>query len=284
MDKKNSSEFGWHYGEDLPGFNEAPVLYEYMPLEGVYVETFEARSLYVSDPKKFNDPFDCWAYIDSGSISSEEYSSFLRQFSKGMNNVFNEGDIAKMTRDYELKGNGSSFLGKLRDAFRSVSETLGVLCFSSEWDQFLMWSHYAKSHTGICVGYKREEFRISGGSENPLPVQYKNPAIHLQEMYHDPGCLVTDETATAFLHTKIQDWEYEREWRLITSKEFTGKRIKWDECGAEVVEVVFGLKTPQEEIDNFVGRLRKMGLKINCVILAYNPIENKIFRFEEFTT
>ncbi len=284
MIKKNTEKFDWHYGEELPGFTEVPVLYEYMPLEGIYTDTFEARSLYVPDPKKFNDPFDCWAYIDSESMSPEEYSCFLRQFSKSMNVKFGEDAIEKMTRDYESKGNGSLFLGELRDAFKSVAEALGVLCFSSEWNSFLMWSHYARSHSGICIGYKRNGLRIKGGSEEALPIQYKNPAIHLQKIFHDPSGLITDETAIEFLRTKIQDWEYESEWRLITSKELSGKRIKWNKCGAEVVEVIFGLKTPQEEIEKFVILLRKMRLKVNCVILAFNPVENEIYRFEEFSS
>lgn len=284
MTKNNVKKFGWHNGEELPSLKDVPILYEYMPLEPKYIETLKARSLFVSDPKGFNDPFDCWAYIDTDSISSEEFSSFLYQFSKSKNDIFSADDIEKMTLDYESQGNGSSFLGKLRDVFRSVAETLGVLCFSSEWDSFLMWSHYARSHTGICIGYKREGLKIEGGSEEPLPIQYQTPAIHLQKMYRAPGGLVTDETATAFLHTKIQDWEYEREWRLITGNAYTGKRITWDKCGTQIVEVVFGLKTQQKDIDIFVELLRKMELKVNCVLLAYNPVENRIFRFEEFSS
>ncbi|WP_444922489.1 DUF2971 domain-containing protein [Microbulbifer sp. CnH-101-G] len=284
MNKKDIEKYGWHYGQGLPGLEEVPILYQYMPLEKAYIDTLEARSFYVSDPKKFNDPFDCWAYIDSDSMSADEYTHFLRAFSASKRGVFREDDIDGMTRDFQEKGDGSAFLGKLRDVFSSVAEAFGVLCFSSEWNSFLMWSHYAKSHSGICVGYKRDGLQIEGGSEKALPVQYKNPAIHLQKMFHEPGGLVTDETARAFLHTKIQDWAYEREWRLVTNKEYAGNKIAWEACETEIVEVVFGMKTPQKEIDSFVKLLRKMGIKINCVLLAYDPVKNNIFRYEEFTS
>ncbi len=59
--------------------------------------------------------------------------------------------------------------------------------------------------------------------------------------------------------------------------------MKWSDCGAQIVEVIFGLQTPQDKIDKVVYLLRELKLKVNCVLLAYNPMENKIFRDKEFS-
>jgi hypothetical protein len=31
--------------------------------------------------------------------------------------------------------------------------TTAILCFSRNWDNLLLWSHYGASHTGICLGF-----------------------------------------------------------------------------------------------------------------------------------
>src|SRR5260370_34750674 len=32
-------------------------------------------------------------------------------------------------------------------------KTKAILCFSRNWDNLLLWSHYGASHTGICLGF-----------------------------------------------------------------------------------------------------------------------------------
>ena len=35
----------------------------------------------------------------------------------------------------------------------------GVICFSAIWNHILMWSHYANSHQGFCIGFYEEKIR-----------------------------------------------------------------------------------------------------------------------------
>jgi hypothetical protein len=41
---------------------------------------------------------------------------------------------------------------------KRLHEEVGVLCFSEKYDNILMWSHYAKSHTGLCVEFSRSQY------------------------------------------------------------------------------------------------------------------------------
>jgi hypothetical protein len=34
-----------------------------------------------------------------------------------------------------------------------LRKEIGLLCFSRSWDNLLLWSHYAASHTGFCLGF-----------------------------------------------------------------------------------------------------------------------------------
>src|SRR5438552_5198124 len=36
---------------------------------------------------------------------------------------------------------------------RRVNQRFGVLCFSKNWKNPLLWSHYAEKHKGLCLGF-----------------------------------------------------------------------------------------------------------------------------------
>ncbi len=70
----------------------------------------------------------------------------------------------------------------------------------------LMWSHYAKNHTGICL-----EFHVSNHlflKAMPVSYEIKYPQFHIDTMY---------EHATQVVLTKADCWRYEDEFRLIAS-------------------------------------------------------------------
>lgn len=128
-------------------------------------------------------------------------------------------------------------------------ETKKILCLTSEFDNLLMWSHYANSHTGICIEYtpfttveieylRRQ--KVFGNSpvdrllitQNARRVKYKSkkeideyldslPESDLEYMkLHEQS--VSDGTADLFyskiseaLTIKHESWSYENEYRII---------------------------------------------------------------------
>lgn len=97
-----------------------------------------------------------------------------------------------------------------KDATESFNNFYGVLSISSEWNNILMWSHYADKHRGLAVGFKEKQLFASGLFTGEM-VKYPNnrdyPTIsptegngferHLKTIYH-----------------KSIDWKYENEYRL----------------------------------------------------------------------
>src|SRR5271157_433416 len=59
--------------------------------------------------------------------------------------------------DPELRGHLAALLSRL-------NEWCGVLCFSQDWHNAMLWSHYAAKHAGMCIG-----FDVSG------PMNLKDP-------------------------------------------------------------------------------------------------------------
>jgi hypothetical protein len=87
-----------------------------------------------------------------------------------------------------------------------LSDTMGLLSFGKDWSSVLMWSRYAKKHTGICLGFdvrrdilqsvSSEDQRIRkalGGREQPDAL----PSVLQQQL----------------MRTKAAAWAYKQEMR-----------------------------------------------------------------------
>ncbi len=108
-----------------------------------------------------------------------------------------------------------------------------MTCFTQSNDNYLMWSHYADNHKGICVEYdlkklSEEEFAIKN---HLFPIVYSDKRIRrnsveglikrhgdlkeacLKNYIYDEGDLLND-ILPMFLRKNII-WEYEQEWRII---------------------------------------------------------------------
>lgn len=92
---------------------------------------------------------------------------------------------------------------KHREAMKALKkefgEKCGLLCFSEDWENPLLWSHYANKHRGICLGFDVDRRVVH-------PVSYE------QERPDFPDGS-TDESAEQLYSTKYKGWDYEREWR-----------------------------------------------------------------------
>jgi hypothetical protein len=92
---------------------------------------------------------------------------------------------------------------KLRDALRAYKKEMGgrfgLICFSEDWVNPLLWSHYADKHRGICLGFDVDERVLR-------KVKYVKERSTLR-------LPLTTTTTDELLWTKYWDWKYEDEWR-----------------------------------------------------------------------
>lgn len=77
-----------------------------------------------------------------------------------------------------------------------------IFCCTEHYDNALMWAHYANSHTGFCVGYKKEDI------EN---ISTKLQKVTYSSQPHD----IEARSDESILFIKSNEWEYENEWRGI---------------------------------------------------------------------
>lgn len=101
---------------------------------------------------------------------------------------------------------------KLRAAARltrdHIAETRGVLCFSRNWFNPVLWSHYADKHRGMALGFEvRDRFAI--------PVSYEKTLteVEIDQLASSPD--PAKDFGRVLLATKFEDWRYENEFRIF---------------------------------------------------------------------
>lgn len=92
-----------------------------------------------------------------------------------------------------------------RIAVQMTRETMsrghGMLCFSADWRDPVLWAHYADKHRGVCIGFEiRDEV-----AKKVAYVSERLPFPESPEM----------KDSEAMLFTKYANWAYEEEIRVF---------------------------------------------------------------------
>jgi hypothetical protein len=87
----------------------------------------------------------------------------------------------------------------LMAARETWSKTRGVLCFSADWRDPVIWSHYSDKHKGLCLGFDLPD-------NVTRAVTYVDGRLAL-------GDSMRPDMGQDWLYTKYNNWSYEREIR-----------------------------------------------------------------------
>lgn len=94
-----------------------------------------------------------------------------------------------------------------------------IACFSEENNNILLWSHYGDKHRGVVITFKNafEYFE-----NNILKVEYSDFRIKmpfLDIFSQEKESIIKTEWERNILITKSDCWKYEKEWRLLKTKD-----------------------------------------------------------------
>lgn len=96
---------------------------------------------------------------------------------------------------------------------KKVIDTYGMACFSTDWQEPIMWGHYADSNKGIVLGFKVVSNRF-----NIKRVEYPSQR---KRITLDPQSITPSEYIDAVGFIKYKSWSYEKEHRFF---------LKLDDC------------------------------------------------------
>jgi len=134
---------------------------------------------------------------------------------------FRERDVRKIVRDF-------------KSAFDAQT---GLLSFSEDWVEPLLWSHYAARHRGICLGFNIPRNLLE-------KVNYEDARLRAELGKDANPTKLPDDLQQALRCTKYRRWEYECEYRQFVPLDSTSQegRLHFVPFGPnlELAEVILG--------------------------------------------
>ena len=126
------------------------ILYKYCPWDDYAKENLMKSQLYPQVASKENDPFD--------HLPAFNRQDWVTKIAK-----VHRLPVLRVNKDYN----------KFIDYWiNDIKSHTFIICLSKEYNDILMWSHYADSHRGICIGYD-----ASKCTNRIIPVAYSNKRV-----------------------------------------------------------------------------------------------------------
>ena len=242
------------------------MIFKYIDKWGVNILT--EKRIKITHPKDFNDPFEFLPQM-AEKITKKQIDDKL-QNPLFIKNLYQEKLSKKEVRtrndfDRWLTSNRTKLKSAMFQCYKNSDYTaedfadtagkrFGVSCFSGNFDDILMWSHYADKHRGIIIGFDETTFG---------PYLHKVDYAPERQEYHPVYTTGRSDAIIATLRRKSKHWEYESERRLI---------VPWADCTMEthknkatgddteiwfhkvdpkaIRRVILGAKAPQRLMEN----------------------------------
>ncbi len=135
---------------------------------------------------------------------------------------------------------------KLRIDYISLS--LGMICFSKEWADPVLWSHYSEQHKGIVLGFELN-------SPLTTEVRYRERLTKYDDFKKTSSSEETEFVISA-ISKKYLSWEYEKEVRLFTTfgkpDPVSGHFFRDFDSEMRLTDVIFGARYSDYEEMTFV--------------------------------
>jgi hypothetical protein len=208
-------------------------LYKYRADNSNTKKIITDNELYFSNPREFNDPYDCNIPISVKSSINE-----IKKWLKSVGIA--EKDIDKYAEQLNKNPNC------MKDAIEKSLNQIGICCFSTMDDSILQWSHYSHYHQGICL-----KFDIT---EDPEFFLFLVTISYRKVMQHYNHFTQSDKIVKYLIQPKFSEWSYESEIRIVKPDHLmklnNGNRLfKYKNIALK--EVIFGAETPDSTKDKY---------------------------------
>ena len=267
-----------------------PILYKYSSIDDA-AKIIESRKMKITKPSNFNDPFDCT--IPNIDFSFEEIEKYFLLkvnifMSKMSQQILNENKkdynnfIIELKTDFNNSFNADllSELLSIRKDWNIYIDKYKILSLSKSNKNILMWSHYAKMHNGVVLGfdfnkdkniYKRlqpvkydKELKITKDFFNSLFKYLIDDAINSE--LPEKNIINEDKFANIFFKHLLEYFfiknnvlNYEEDDNLVI------KNKKKDYSTTKFFRFfiyIFGIKVTREEREVFLNKLNFQNKKI----------------------
>ena len=223
---------------------EPTVLYKYGKFDEYTEKVFTHNDIYFSSPNVFKDPFDSKPHLACDGEMQQIEDYLCERYGKKYHGRSKEEILADVRREIMAKGKQNIYLEEaVEKAIELLRKKLGICCFTKIKDNILMWTHYAKQHTGFCL-----EFDVNNDFFRPstraIKVKYDGlrPELNVLRLDSYPEGKLAEK-----LLIKANDWQYEHEWRIVDYEKGEGTQNFPEDA---LRGVILGCRISQGNKDN----------------------------------
>lgn len=221
--------------------------------------------IHLESPREYNDPYDSSIPLEEKDLyyircdrsfplimvilMGEEKNHFLKEYQQA--HAGGTGSYGEYL-DFICSRDESLDKKELADQLLKMMQYEGIYqptkfkisCFSERNDSLLMWAYYAKSYTGVCVGFNMD-----------LDSQLSKAAQKVNYSYNTRK----DITEASFLFNKGMEWSHEQEWRVVleTNDNYLST------CA--ISDVILGNRISTEDFIKIGALVKKYNLKLHRV-------------------
>ncbi len=250
---------------DLLHLLDTDIIYQYSSYDTALDEILLKKSLQFANPQTFNDPFDCNETVLKINIKKKSVSETLDSIDKNLPRRLKR----KLIKDADKRETVEYYLKRLRKNFK-------VSCFSRSYEDVLLWSHYAKKHSGICIGFD-------------FPPVYENkftlcPIRYSKEIKEIDGGVDMRRLIPYWLTIKSERWIYEQEIRAIAESQAANEPYEYINYDAKYIkEVIFGCNVKNKKIREAKEKIKRSDLPFENIIFKRMNIDKETFLLKEET-
>jgi len=224
------------------------------------------NQVWFSSPLDFNDPFDCRCVYDIHNTREEivlRKAAFLnKRNGSSLSDALAEAEKDTPSDPHELERWQK---GQIDRHSRCAANT-GIFCLTLVCDNFIMWTHYAKNHTGVCFQFRVRDAQSKEQVDfiaNAQPIDYADrcPLINFVKDRHI-------DFARKSLLTKATPFRHELEWRIVKYDQGAGlKPIPEGIIGA----VILGCQIDTETRKRVINACSEYNGKVDIVQASLDP-------------
>lgn len=152
-------------------------------------------------------------------------------------------------------------------ALKFMNTRIGIVSFSTSWEEPLLWSHYAEGHKGICL-----EFEVPEKDVAKIRYVKERTSIRIDL---DSGLPAHKAKIDDMPKTKHENWSYEKEVRLLIKIPENAEDsliMNFDDEKLNLQKVILGPRYKSTE-SNLNDVLAQEGIEIVTTRLGFKKYE-----------
>lgn len=255
-------------------------IFKYVPFSIRTLEIFIKGGLWFGHPKNLNDPYEGEFLVNATNNLPDE--AFLEGFYQ--HSSFNLSGSALKEKIDRVKKDIHIYYQDVYKYIKSkVKEEYGVSCFTKTPSEILMWTHYADSHTGMCLVFDKKQLNNSLKEYCPdvgvQDIEYEQ-SLASADLQMDEKNLYCKSNQEIILR-KLDCWQYEKEVRFYCHFPNSGTK-RWIFFDRKSLKgIIFGENMSENNRDTLMHLMSDLkGYEVKWGV-AKKDLKKKEIRVEE---